>query len=89
MTHQANDKHWLDEPANVRRLWRGFLAVLALTVLAEGLVELHPTFAIEGWFGFHAAYGFLTCALMIVGAKALALILKRPDTYYEKDDLDD
>jgi hypothetical protein len=79
-----NDKpHWLDEPRNVRRLWRGFLVVLALTVLAELLVHLHPHFAIESVFGFNAWFGFLACAAMIVVAKALALLLKRPDTYYD------
>jgi hypothetical protein len=79
-----NDKpHWLDEPRNVRRLWRGFLVVLALTVLAELLVHLHPHFEIESVFGFNAWFGFLACAAMIVAAKALALLLKRPDTYYD------
>ena len=34
-----NDKtHWLDEPRNVKLLWRGFLGVLALTVVAEFFV---------------------------------------------------
>jgi hypothetical protein len=78
--------HWLDEPRNVRRLWRGFLAVLVATVLAEFAVALHPAFAIESVFGFNAAYGFLACAAMIVGAKLLGRLLKRPDTYYESDD---
>jgi hypothetical protein len=82
-----NDKpHWLDEPRNVKRLWRGFLVVLALTVLAELLVHLHPHFEIESVFGFHAWFGFMACAAMIVVAKALALVLKRPDTYYGKRD---
>jgi hypothetical protein len=74
--------HWLDVPANVKRLWHGFLAVLALTVAAGLLVHLHPHFEIESWFGFSAWYGFGTCALMIGVAKLLALVLKRPDTYY-------
>jgi hypothetical protein len=56
--------------------------VLALTVMAGAFVDLHPHFEIERWFGFNAAYGFLTCLLMIVGAKALGLFLKRPDDYY-------
>ena len=38
-----------------------------------------------GWFGFHAWYGFLTCAAMIVFAKCLGLLIKRPDTYYGED----
>jgi len=75
-------EHWLDEPRNVRLLWRGFLAVLVVTVLAEFAVALHPAFAIESIFGFNAAYGFLACAAMIVGAKLLGRLLKRPDTYY-------
>jgi len=79
-------EHWLDDPRNVRRLWRGFLLVLALTVGAGFLVDLHPHFAIEAWPGFYAFYGFVTCLLMIVGAKALGFWLKRPDTYYDRAD---
>lgn len=80
--------HWLDHPENVRKVWQGFLVVLALTVAAELLVTLHPHFTLEGVFGFHAAYGFIACAAMIIGAKALALVLKRPDTYYDEADDD-
>jgi hypothetical protein len=75
--------HWLDQPRNVKRLWRGFLGVLSLTVLAQLVVHLHPHFAVESVFGFYAWFGFLACAAMIVLAKTLALLLKRPDTYYD------
>ena len=78
--------HWLDEPRHVKSLWRGFLVVLALTVLAELVVPLHPHFEIESVFSFSAWFGFVACAAMIVVAKALALVLKRPDTYYGKRD---
>ena len=77
--------HWLDQPRNIKLLWRGFLLVLVFTVLAEFVVSMHPHFPIESIFGFNAGYGFLLCALMIVVAKGLALVLKRPDTYYGKD----
>ena len=77
---------WLDEPRNVKRLWRGFLVVLALTVIAEFFVELHPHFAVERIFGFNAWFGFLSCVAMIAVAKGLALFLKRRDTYYEPAD---
>lgn len=79
-------RHWLDEPRHVKRLWRGFLVVLALTVLAELLVHLHPHFGIDAVFGFNAWFGFAACAAMIVVAKVLALVLKRPDTYYGRQD---
>jgi hypothetical protein len=82
-------EHWLDDQRNVKKLWRGFLVVLALTVIAGFFVDLHPHFEIESWFGFNAAYGFITCLLMIVGAKVLGLFLKKPDTYYAKDERHD
>ncbi len=78
--------HWLDEPRNVKRLWRGFLIVLVLTVVAELVVSLHPHFEIESVPGFNALYGFLSCAAMIVVAKLLGYLIKRRDTYYEADD---
>lgn len=84
-----NDTHWLDDPQHVKWLWRGFLAVLALTVLVEPFVDLHPHFEIEGWFAFHAWYGLLVCIAMIAFAKAIAVVLKRPDTYYDGVDATD
>ena len=81
-----NAPHWLDRPRNVKWLWRAFLAVLALLVLAELAVNLHPHFEIESIFGFNAWFGFAACVAMIVAAKGLALVLKRPDTYYGRRD---
>lgn len=81
--------HWLDDPRHVKLLWRGFLVVLVLTVLAGVLVDLHPHFEIESWLGFNAAYGFFTCLLMILVAKGLGLLLKRPDTHYAEDERDE
>lgn len=75
--------HWLARPRTIRVLWGVFVAVLAATVAAEWLVHLHPRFRLEGWFGFHAAYGFLACVGMVLFAKGLGVLLKRPDDYYE------
>ena len=77
-------RHWLDDPYHVRLLWRIFLFALALTVAAEIAITLHPHFAVEALFGFHAWFGFLACAVLILVAKALGLVLKRRDTYYER-----
>ena len=65
------------------RLWRIFIVVLALTLLAELFVEPHPHFALERLFGAYALYGFAACAALILVAKVLGLVLKRPDTYYD------
>jgi hypothetical protein len=76
--------HWLVRPRTIRRLWQIFIAILVLTVLAELAVESHPHFAVERLFGFYAVYGFFACAVLIVIAKALGFVLKRPDTYYDE-----
>jgi hypothetical protein len=75
--------HWLVRPRTIRRLWQTFIAILALTVLAELVVAPHPHFAVERLFGFYALYGFLACAALILFAKALGVFVKRPDTYYD------
>ncbi len=77
--------HWLVRPATIRLLWRGGITVLVLTVLGDLLLVPHPYFGIDGSFAFYAWYGFLTCAAMVVGAKALGLLLNRKDTYYAED----
>ncbi len=81
MNHKS---HWLDQPENQKFLWRGFLVLLVMLFLAELLVQSKPHFGVEAVFGFNAWFGFLACATMIVVAKVLALILKRPDTYYDE-----
>lgn len=67
-------------------MWQAFIAVLVLTVLAELSIEKQLHFDVEGLFGIHALYGFTACAALILVAKAIGAILKRPDSYY--DDLD-
>jgi len=88
MSKMDHKPHWLDEPRHIRILWRGFLAVLALTVVAELVVTLHPHFEVESVFGFSAWFGFAACVTMIVVAKGLAVLLKRPDSYYRERDGD-
>jgi hypothetical protein len=64
-------------------IWKIFIAVLAITVAAQLLVEPHPHFAVEGLFAWNALYGFLACAVLILLARALGLLLKRREDYYD------
>ncbi len=80
----TSDDHWLTRPATIRRLWIVFIAVLAVTVLLDLVIEHHPMFSLDGTFGFGAWFGFASCFAMIVGAKALGVLLKRPDSYYDR-----
>lgn len=78
--------HWLTRPATIRRLWLLFAVVLAVAVLA-GLAVGHEEaeFAVESVFGFSALFGFVACAALILVAKGIGVLLKRPDTYYDDE----
>jgi hypothetical protein len=82
----VNDKHWLVRPRAIRILWVAFITVLAAVVLADFFVTHDPHFGIDGSFAFAAWSGFVACAALILLAKGIGTILKRPDDYYEGDD---
>jgi hypothetical protein len=77
------DDHWLTRESTIKLLWIVLIIVLAATVLMDLVIEHHPYFGLDGTFGFGAWFGFASCLAMIVSAKVLGGILKRPDTYYD------
>ena len=77
------DDHWLVRPKTIRLLWVVFIAILALTVLAEFAIKSKGHFGLDSSLGFNAWYGFGACVVLIVGSKMLGVMLKRKDTYYE------
>ncbi len=83
MSDSSGDRHWLVRPATVRRLCAASAVVLALTLVAQLAVDVPARFGADGWFGFGAAYGFGACVLMVVLARALGLLLKRAENYYD------
>ena len=84
MNAPGNDDAWLARPSTIRLLWRILWTVLALTVAAQLLIEVKGYFGVDGWFGFGAVFGFLSCLAMVLFAKALGYLLKRPEDYYDR-----
>ena len=84
MNEPQQSDHWLVRPATIRLLWRVFIAVLAILVLAQAFIYVKGYFYVDGWFGFGAVFGFLSCLAMVLFAKALGYALKRPEDYYER-----
>lgn len=83
MNNNDEPVHWLVRPATIRKLWIGFSVVLALVVMAQMVIYIKGYFGIDAWYGFGAVYGFGSCLLMVLVAKVLGLLLKRPQDYYE------
>ena len=84
--NNPDSDHWLVRPKTISWLWRGFIAVLAATVLAQLLIYVKGYFDADGWFGFGAVFGFLSCLIMVLSAKGLSYVLKRREDYYRDDD---
>lgn len=75
--------HWLVRPSTIRKLWIVFSVVLALVVLGQTVIYVKGYFGFDTWFGFGAVYGFVSCLLMVLIAKLLGVLLKRPENYYD------
>ena len=88
MNHREPD-HWLVRPETIRWIWRISIVVLAITVLLQLIIKVKGYFGIDGWLGFGAAYGFLSCLAMVLVAKGLGFFLKRDEDYYRGDLPDD
>jgi len=81
---EKQEDAWLARPSTIRLLWWVFGVVLALTVAAQGVFKVKGYFGVDQWFGFGAFYGFLACLVMVLVAKVLGWVLKRPADYYRE-----
>ena len=54
----------------------------------ELIFKVKGYFGPDGWFAFGAIYGFLACLAMVLVAKGLGYLLKRPHDYYREADDD-
>ena len=77
-------RYWLDEPANVTRIYRGLWVIGAILVLLDLAVRRHEELGFAEWFGFFALYGFVACVALVLAAKhLLRKAMMRPEDYYD------
>ncbi len=79
----TSQEHWLVRPKSIRLLWIIFGVVLAATLIAQFFIYIKGYFGVDGWFGFGAVYGLLSCVVMVIVAKVLGVLLKRREDYYD------
>ena len=82
------DDAWLARPSTIRLLWRVFAVVLAVSVAAQLLFKVKGYFTVDGWLGFGAIFGFLSCVAMVLFAKVMGWVLKRDEDYYAEPEDD-
>ena len=78
-------KPWILKKDNIKKLWILLYVLLVFLILIQFIFPIYGHFAIEGWVAFAAWFGFLSCVVMVVVAKILGFLVKREDSYYEKN----
>jgi len=92
MARPGEPRRYLDDPANVTRLWRRFVILCAIVAALDifGLIGIlyhrHASLFVEGLPGFYAGWGFVGIVALIFGAKQLRRMVMRPEDYYERRD---
>ena len=77
-------RYWLDDPRNVDRIVYVLYGICGLLLAIDVLVPKHGPFAIEHLFGFYGIFGFVACVALVLAARALRVILMRPEDYYDR-----
>jgi hypothetical protein len=75
---------WVDRPATRRLIRRVLYAACALLAVADFVVSRHIYTAIERVPAFYALYGFVALVGVVLAAKALRLIVRRDEEYYDR-----
>lgn len=78
------EKHgWFDKKENLLLFLRIFYVSLGLLVIADFFVEKHPYFGFDGAPSFSAAYGFISCVLLVLVARVLRTFLMKDESHYD------
>ena len=88
MNNQQSD-HWLVRPKTIKRIWQISIVLLTALVLLQLVIKVKGYFVIDGWVGFGAYYGFLSCVAKGIVAKLLGFVLKRDENYYAEGEKDE
>lgn len=80
----ANKSGWFDKKENLVLFLRIFYASLVVLLVLDLFVAKHPYFGFDGTPSFSAAYGFISCVLLVLIAKVLRVLLMREENHYDK-----
>ncbi len=84
----SQDKHdlYLLQPMVVKRIVYTLYALCAGSVLLDLVIHRHETLGFAEFFGFYAWYGLVACVALVLAAKGMRRLVKRPENYYGEDE---
>ncbi|MBX2839819.1 MAG: hypothetical protein KTR35_23380 [Gammaproteobacteria bacterium] len=78
----------LDSAKNVTLIVRVLMVLCAVLFLVDFLYHRHSYVPGEGMSGFYAFVGFLAFTGVILGARALRLLIRRDESFYAPNSVD-
>ncbi len=75
---------YFDRPETIKKLWVLLYVLCGLTIVPDFFTHRHSYFGVDGYFAFFALLGFVSCAILILFSKWVALALKTKEDYYDK-----
>ncbi len=73
---------WVDKPGSANKIFWALAIFCGLLFLADFAYEKHGHFDVEYIPGFYGIYGFVMFTALILLAKGLRVLIKRPEDYY-------
>ncbi|MEA3417519.1 MAG: hypothetical protein U9R02_15485 [Thermodesulfobacteriota bacterium] len=83
MKKRKKELTFLDSTKNRTRVRNYFYISLLILLIIDLFVHKHGHFSWETVPVFFAVYGFISCVSLIFIAKALRLLVKRKEDYYD------
>ncbi len=75
---------WFDKKENLIFFLRIFYGSLVGLLVIDFFISKHPDFSFDGAPNFFAAYGFISCVMLVLVAKVLRMLLIRDEDYYDR-----
>jgi len=82
--HTSRKRALLENPKVIRKLWIFLYVLCGITIIPDFFIHREPHFIWDGFFGFYALLGFISCAVLILISKLVGLFLKVGEDYYDK-----
>lgn len=81
---EKGKRHFFDYPGNVRKFIKRFYIICILILIIDFFVPKHGHYEWENVPEFYAAYGLVSCIVLVLVAKyILRRIVKRSEDYYD------
>ncbi|MFK7860708.1 MAG: hypothetical protein AB8B64_17950 [Granulosicoccus sp.] len=79
---------WVDTSSGLNRLITGLVLLCVFLFAMDFFWHRHVKVPGEEFYGFHAIAGFVSFTVIVFGAKALRVLIRRDESYYGDGSVD-